>query len=199
LQGSQPYEEKALLERISLGDEKAFSQFVSPLFDRLYGFSLSVTKSEMYAEEIVQDTFLKIWQHRSELQELDNVTAWIFTITRNLSYNFLKRQLKDQELVRRLDEYFALPSGSAEENLLYKEALVRVQQAVNILPPQQAMVFTLNRLQGLSLDEVADQLQLSKSTVKNHLTQALKNVRTHLLEHSGIYMLVMSALLWENL
>jgi len=197
LQGIQPYEEKEILKRISQGDEKAFSELVTPLFDRLYGFALSVTKSAVHAEEIVQDTCLKVWQHRNELTEIENITAWIFTIIRNLSYNYLRRQVKNDALVRRLDEYLALPSASAEENLLYKEALQKVQQAVDGLPLQQAQVFTLSRLQGLSLDEVAARMQLSKSTVKNHLTLALKTVRTYMQEHSVIYLIIVSSLLWE--
>lgn len=197
MQGIQPYEEKELLKRVSQGDEKAFSQLVTPLFDRLYGFAISVTKSGVHAEEIVQDTFMRVWQHRHELPEIENITAWIFTIIRNLSYNYLRRQVKDDALVRRLDEYLALPSASAEENLLYKEALQKVQQAVDALPTQQAQAFTLSRLQGMTLDEVAAQMQLSKSTVKNHLTQALKTVRSHMQEHSVIYLIVISSLLWE--
>lgn len=177
MSGQPSYQERELLLQIAGGDEQAFARFVTPLFDRLYGFSLAVTKSAELAEEVVQDAFVRIWQHRQELPAINNIQAWIFTLTKNLAYNSIRRQVKDPILARQLDDYFILSPSSAEDSLLFKDALAVVHQAAASLPPQQRQVFTMNRLQGLSLDEIAAQLNLSKETVKKHLTHALKTVR----------------------
>ena len=190
------YVEPELLLRVAKGDETAFAKFVEPIFDRLFGFALSATKSSELAEEIVQDVFLRIWQHRTELTEIDNLTGWVFTITRNLTYNTIRRQLTEPQLVRHLDTYFLLTPASAVDNLSFKETLALVQQAAGTLPPQQEVVFKLNRIRGLTLDEIAEQLKLSKETVKKHLTQALKTVRTYLRAHSGEVLMVPFVVLW---
>lgn len=167
-----------------MGDEIAFSKLVTPLFDRLYGFSFSVTKSETLAEEVVQDVLVKIWEHRQKLPELENLAAWVYTVTRNRAYNTLRQQLKQQEYVDHLNAYFALAPGSPEERLLLKDSIALLQKAKAKLPPRQEEIFTLSRMEGLTLDEIADQLSLSKETVKKHLTLALKSVRSFVHTHS---------------
>lgn len=168
---------EALLREAANANEQAFANLVTPLFDHLFGFALSVTKSTVIAEEVVQDVFMQIWQHREELPAIENIQGWIFTIARNKAYNAFQKQLNDRITLKQLDDFFAIAPGSSEDRVLLKESEALVRKAVAVLPEQQAQVFMLSRMQHLSLDEIAQQLQISKETVKKHLTRALKSVR----------------------
>jgi len=174
-----------LIAQVAQGNEKAFAQLVTPLFDRLHGFTLSVTKSPAVAQEVVQDVLLSIWQHREELPGIDNLKGWIYTIARNKAYNALRRQLHHSVSLQDLDAYFGLEPGSADDRILLKDSQELLSQAVTTLPQQQALVFTLSRIEHLSLDEIADRLQISKETVKKHLTRALKTIREFIQTHTG--------------
>jgi RNA polymerase sigma-70 factor (family 1) len=185
-----------LLLRISNDDEAAFAQLMRPLFDQLYGFAFSVVKSSNIAEEIVQDAFLRIWQHRKELPEIGNVMAWISTIVRNLAFNALRNNIREVELALFLDEKFMPSLTSAEDQLLFKESIALIQKAASALPPQQSKIFTLNRLDGIGLDEIALTLGLSKNTVKSHLTKAVKAVRSYIEMNAGDKLMLLSCLIW---
>lgn len=191
----QSYPSRELILRIAQGDEAAFTALVTPLFERLYGFALRVTKSHEVAEEVVQDVFIRIWQHRKELESIANPYAWIQTILRNLSFDAFRRQLADKRQLQHLNNYFSFQTGTTGDTLLYKDSRALVQQAAAMLPAQQGRVFVMSRFDGLSLDEIAISLGLSRETVKKHLTQALKNVRQYLQAHDSDFLLVLMALL----
>lgn len=169
---------QALLQDTANGNQQAFANMVTPFFDHLFGFALSVTKSAVIAEEVVQDVFVQIWRHRAELPAIENIQGWIFTIARNKAYNAFQKQLNDRITLKQLDDFFAIAPGSSDDQILVKESEALIHKAVSALPEQQAQVFRLSRMQHLSLDEIAERLQISKETVKKHLTRALKSVRT---------------------
>lgn len=180
---SDPHNEKELLELVARGDEKAFGQLFSRYWDHLYGFAFSVTKSVVLAEEIVQDSFVKVWEHRVDLPGLEKFDAWLFIVTRNQAYKVIRKKVHDPVFVEQLETYFALSSDSPERALLLRETEALIGKAATALPPQQQLIFQMSRQQGLSLDEIALELGISKNTVKAHLSKSLQTVRTWLQEN----------------
>jgi RNA polymerase sigma-70 factor (family 1) len=179
-----------LLEQVAGGNEKAFADLVNPLFDNIYGLALSVTKSHFIAEEVVQDVFLRIWKHKDELPSIENIQGWIFKIARNKALDAFRIQLKDASALRQLDSFFAISYGSPEDEILRKESEVLVARAAETLPEQQANVFKLSRIHHLTLDEIAAQLEISKETVKKHLSRSLKTVRAYVEANSNEMLLI---------
>lgn len=188
-------QERHLLMLISEGDEGAFGQVFNYYFDHLYGFTLSVTKSAVLTEEILQDVFVKVWQKRAVLPSIEKFEAWLFILTRNHAYKVVQRELARPSYHEYLVSYFSQSADSPEQRLYYKEFQEALSHAVASLPKQQRLVFTRSRLQGCSLDEISAELHLSKYTVKSHLTKAIHAVRRYLQQCS--YSLPIVLLIWH--
>lgn len=169
--------EQALLGETGRGNEKAFEQIVRYYFPHLLPFAVSITKNRAVAEDIVQEAFLRLWQHRHEYAQLYNVRAWLFTVTSNLSLTYIKKMALEGNLLRQLAPDTSSRATEAEERLHYKESGLLLHEAMLRLPPQQQEVYRLSRYEELSIPEIAERLHLSPNTVKNHLVKALQSVR----------------------
>jgi RNA polymerase sigma-70 factor (family 1) len=175
------YDEKALLAQAANGDEFAFSQLFIAKKDKLYSFALKLTASRQQAEDLVQDIFYAIWKHRSKLLEIENFDSYLFRSAQNRFLNNLKRAAQESHILKCIKhETLTSESPPSQADLQYKETTVMLNNIVSQLPPQQQLIFRLSRESGLRHTEIAEQLKLSNSTVKNHLVVALKKVRERL-------------------
>jgi RNA polymerase sigma-70 factor (family 1) len=166
------------LDEIASGNHRAFSRFFHAFKNKIYSFSFSFTRSAEVAEEITQEVFIKVWTHRESLPQVENIDAWLSTITKNLCLNYLKKfalERKTKEVFRNSGEPV---DENVEQYLLYKERAMQVAEAVDQLSPQQKLIFSLNRDSGLKNEEIAHQLNLSPNTVKTHMVTALRKIRT---------------------
>ncbi|MBX2921558.1 MAG: RNA polymerase sigma-70 factor [Chitinophagaceae bacterium] len=176
----QPYDETALLASISEGDEASFKLLFEKHWDRIFSVALTFTKSDMIAEEMVQDVFVKIWLNRSQLSSVRKFNDYLFIVAKNHIISTLRKKIVEEPFADHLVEYFKEISNIPDEQLLCRETEALVLQAVEKLPPQQQLVYSLSRQQGLSLDEISSKLSISKNTVKSHLTKALHFIRQYL-------------------
>jgi RNA polymerase sigma-70 factor (family 1) len=169
-------EEKALVQRLKAGDEVAFELIFELYKDRLYNFCLKFTKSPEWAEEIVQDVFVKVWINRNQIDTSLSFNAYLFKISKNLSLNFLKRAQLDLAIRRKLLLNIEETENFTEVSLLNEEYEHLLDEAIQRLPHQQQVVFKLSRIDGLTHSDIAKQLNLSKGTVKNYMMLAVTNV-----------------------
>ena len=183
--------DRELLQKISGGHQKAFDTLFERYRDRLFYYLLKATKSKETAEEIVLDTFLKIWTGRSILTEIDHFEAFLFRIARNKALDFLRRveknKLRQMELWEQLQR--SASGEVADQALLLAEINAAVRQAVEQLSPQRKMVFQLSRDQGLTYEQIARRLHISSHTVRNHLAASLQFIRANLAPDLGILLL----------
>lgn len=132
-------------------------------------------------QEILQETFFKVWMNRDKLPEIENFRAWVFKIA-SREYLFMLR--KKLNYNKRLDAYSA--SGAANtpstpfEMTHLQEIKRTVNQAIDQLSPQRRTIYEMSRKQGLKIEEIATQLSISPQTVKNVLHTVLKLIRDHL-------------------
>ncbi len=154
------------------------------LFDkyknRVYGYVLAVAHSGYAAEEITQEIFLKLWLCRDMLGEVENMEAYLFTIARHKTLNHLRKAAYDAKLMKELQSYMRPSANNVEEHSLMVEYNHIISEAVARLSPQRRLVYEMSRLQGLNHEEIALHLQLSRNTVKNHLVEALRSIRSYL-------------------
>lgn len=156
---------------------RAYEELYNRFFDGLHRFSFSFVKSNEVAEEIVSDVFIKIWQIRNRLTEVENLKVYLYTIARNFSLNYIQRVYKHPPVS--LDELDVAPVvefGNPEELLISAEMIRAMKQVVQELPPQCRLIFQLVKEEGLRYKEVAEILQVSPLTVRNQLAIAVKKL-----------------------
>jgi len=177
---------KSVLIRVSEGDGAAFKELFDAFSPRIYGFALKVTHSGSLAEEIVQEAFLKIWTHRESLQNVEFFPAWMHMIARNLALNALKKIATEQKAKVQYLKEIRTESSETEELVVYRDYQRILNRAIDRLSPQQKMVYSLCHGEGLKYEEAAEKLRISRLTVKTHMQQAIRAIKTHLRHVSTI-------------
>ncbi len=165
-----------------MGDEAAFRGLFELFAPRLQAMAARITGSVAVADDLVQDTFLKLWLHRDQLADLQHPGAWVKKICFFLSVNYMRRQSIRGKVMDAVEYQAALSAKglSAGEQADFHQLLDLLGAAVQRLPEKQRRVYRLSREQGLNAAEIAQQMNLATSTVKNLLVMALKDIRASL-------------------
>ncbi len=175
--------------RIALSEDmKAYKELYLLMFDSLFHFSYSFVKSKQVAEELVSDVFIKLWQIRTQLNAVDSLKLYLFGITKNFSLSYLARASKNLSI--QLDEInldeinieSVIEFKNPEDLCISKETIKDVMQAIQNLPPQCQIIFSLVKVEGLKYKEVAKLLNISVFTVRNQVAIATKKIEDALLQ-----------------
>lgn len=171
-----------LYKQIAAGDESAFRSFVEMYAPRLQAMAARITGSVAVADDLVQDTFLKVWVARDQLTEVAQPGAWIKKICFFLAVNYVRRQTIRDKVMHTVS--YEKDSAGRElpvaDMIEFRQLLSLVNNAVQQLPEKQQQIYRLSREHGLSISEIAQHMDLAISTVKNLLVMALKNIRASL-------------------
>jgi RNA polymerase sigma-70 factor (ECF subfamily) len=181
LEQNSLHNEKDLLLRVAEGDESAFRVLYDHYRKKIYALGLFLARSESQAQELVQDVFLKIWEKRRQLREIDHFNAWLRTIARNTAINYLRARAMEKLSLDRLPVH-ETSTCFTEDDVADREYSLLLQAAIRQLPPQQQKVYMLHRQQGLCHEAVAEQLDISVLTSKKYMKLALRSIRIFL-EH----------------
>lgn len=169
--------EKKYIIELKKGSYTAFDYFFSTYKERLYGFAIGYLKIEDDAKELVQDVFVKLWEHRTMLDENKSVKAYLFTISKNTILNYFRKKANQQLYVEYIKKHIGLSVNTTEEDIEFSDLQEMAVNIVNQLPPRQKMIFKLSREQNLSNEDIADKLSISRKTVENQITLAKKFIR----------------------
>jgi RNA polymerase sigma-70 factor (family 1) len=154
--------------------EQRFETLFRTYNQGIYQLALKLTKSPQQACDIMQDVFIKLWESRLEWEEIRNIEAWLYRVTKNRLIDFFRKVAADQRVREKLWDDLEKMQASPQEELDLKEVSGMIHQIVNELPPQRRMVYQLSRDEGLSYHEIAEELSISRHTVKNQLSLALR-------------------------
>ncbi|MGN6418011.1 MAG: RNA polymerase sigma factor [Pseudobacter sp.] len=174
------YNEKQLLLQIAAGDAAAYANIFDFYSKHVYVLSLKFTKDPAMAEDLTQEIFTRLWVNRQKLAEVHNFKAFLNTVSRNLLRNYLRKKVLSPENETYLAGYFRESSANAQDRLEFKELEAALNQAIGTLPEQLKKVFTLSRVEGLSHEEIANRLGISRISVKSYIFRALLIIREHL-------------------
>lgn len=178
--------DKLLVKELIDGNEKAFRKLFDSYRNDLYKFSLSMVCSEEHAEEIVQDVFMKIWIKRGSLNPEMSFKSYLFTITRNKTIKFLKKAANNRKL---REEIFYRKQKFANSTDLYVRELELEslkQKALDKLSPRRRKIFEMSRNENKSYEEIAEELNISISTVRNQMSTSLEILRDYILKNKDI-------------
>ncbi|MDE1192063.1 MAG: RNA polymerase sigma-70 factor [Arachidicoccus sp.] len=182
---------KDLMQQIADGNELAFKQLFEKFRDKLHVFVKKIVKNKEVAEEIVLDIFTKIWTNRDLAIEITNIERFLFKASVNRSIDYIRAVSKDKILKQVIwDEIQIADVVNSDDILITKNLQENVSAAIHGLPPQRQLIFKLNRENGMSYEQIAAELHISKNTVRNHMVEALRFIRTQLHAHQEIILLI---------
>lgn len=171
--------EKETVRRLTQDDKEAFCELYAAYREAVIRFARRMLRSGELAEDVFQDTFAVVWQSRRFIDPETAFAAWLFTVVRNRVLNLLREEA-NREVVKS-----AILSGGEEDNntrdtILLNDLIARIEKAKGTLTPKQREAYTLSREENLSHGEIADRLQISPNTVREHITMALKQIRLYI-------------------
>jgi RNA polymerase sigma-70 factor (ECF subfamily) len=172
-----PKEISELQFRLRHSDECALKELFDHYSEKLFHLAYAIVHSRELAEEIVEDVFIQVWHKKLKISSLENLTWYLYVITKNISCNYLRKYKKIKHID--LDE-LALPyltlCSSPEDLMISNETLQKINKAVNDLPPKCRIIFKLVKEDGLKYAQVAVLLNLTCKTVENQMGIALKKL-----------------------
>lgn len=187
-----PPNEKQLFLQVSAGDERAFEALFNIFLPKLYPFIIKITKSEQAAQEIIQETFIRVWLSRDKLSEIDNPGGWLFKVASNECYSYLRKSVLNNKFFNPLT-IEPDPVNTTHESVALKELNRLIGEAIDKLPAQRRKIYHMSRNEGKSIPEIAAILNISPNTVKNALVAALKFIREYLGKYGIIFFLFLLA------
>lgn len=172
--------ENEWLPRLKEGDAIAFNY----IYDKYSGFLIEkldrLIKIESLVKELHQEAFIRLWKNREQLTEDINLKAYLFTIAKNLIIDFYRKAAKDKELRLHLALHSELVYNHIESGVFFKETSELLEEIISLLPDQRQRVFRMIKIDGKSYQEVADQLGVSLSAIKDHMWKSTKFLKEQL-------------------
>lgn len=193
---NQITDEKALIAEVKRGSEHSFKMLYKLWVSRLYGFVYHYVKSESMTDDIVQETFVRIWTHRETLNPDYSFKAYLFTISYRLLLKELRHQLNNP-LVEEFVSYqnqLATPADEAERKMEFDHFIIALEKAKGALPPRQREIFEMNKELNYSIAEIAGKLNISEQVVRNQLSASLKVIRGELQQYVPLLLLFLTDL-----
>jgi len=189
-----PYtDEKSLIRHVSQGDQKAFSEMYDHYKPALYRFVFNILKSADLTNDTCQEIFIKIWEERAKLHEVISFRYYLLTVGKNHSLNVLKKVLQEEKTLSIFIRDYIEINNELEEKMQFDEYQDFINKVLMTLTPQSRKIFKLCRLQGLSYDEAAMVVGVSRNIIKKHMVKSMKVFRTAVEKDLGIAVNVLSA------
>ena len=166
-------QEREVIEQLRDGSKEAFRLMFDEVGPKIYAFALSYLKNDFEAEELLQEVFLKLWEIRSSLDSSRNLKSFLFKICINLIYDFIRRKNIEQVYLDYSEKNNPSSGDNTWHEVIYNDMLNNLQQLIAAMPEQRQRIFRMSKEDGLSNEEIADRLNLSKRTVENQLYRAV--------------------------
>ncbi len=164
-----------LIKRIADGDKQALAELYNTTRSAVYGFSLSITKNEADAEDVLQETYIKVWNNAAAYTSKGNPMAWLLTVVKNLSLMKLREHKRTDDLAE--DEWAKL---SREDSATSEDERQFLHEALSILTDEERQIVMLHAVAGIKHREISQLTDISLSTVLSKYHRALKKLRSHM-------------------
>ena len=174
--------ERELILLLRDDDMRAVSSLYYAHVNQLKLFILKVAKSPELTEDVLHDTFIKIWESRAQINPDLPFKPYLYTIAKRQLFNLLKRTNHESKIVNEIKKYVVVEEHTTELMVNYNESNAQYKVAVNSLPTQCQKIFIKCKIEGLSYKEVALEFGIAESTVNNQMVKALGYIRQALKE-----------------
>lgn len=180
-----------LLALLKAGDTLAFTELYNRYKQDIYRYGIAIVKLPYLAEDIVHDVFVKLWDGRQSINVHTQFRSYLLRICHNRSIDINKKIAADRELTNQLVHYVSSvreDEASSQEELQRYEDLVR--EALDTLTPQRRKIYEMCKTEKMTYEEVARELNISRHTVKTHISQTLSLLRTYIIRHGNVSLLL---------
>ena len=182
-------EDQELLRAFISGDNEAFEKLFKTYYDAVCRYVIRIIKDQDTTEEIVQATFVNLWEKKDLIREDISFKSYLFRVAYNTALNYLKHKKVVANYVNKKQERITEIQSSFVSHQPDFEIQSRIKDALSDLPPQCQRVFRMSREEGLKYHEIAEELGISKKTVEVHMGKALKLLRNSLKDYLTIIIL----------
>ena len=177
LQGDQ-IDDRELLLHLAIGDEASFKTIYYKHSPRLLLMLTKMLKSDALAEEVLQEVFISVWDHRDQLDAEKCFRSYIQCIAANKCYDYFRKVARDRKLFLKMSQGQSRASDM-EQVFIDKDKIGSLFQLIELLPAKRRLIFRLCKVDGKSYGEVSKQLGISLSTISDHIVKANLFIRSH--------------------
>ena len=183
-------EEARLIEQLNGGSYESFTLLYDRWVARIYQFAFKLVKSESIAQDIVQETFVRVWESHASINPGKSFKSYLFTIAYHLMADHFRQQLRHPLL----PDYFNYASSfatrnEAEQTLSLEDFLKHLEKAKQKLTPRQRIVFELSKEQNFSHAEIEQQMGITSQAVRNLLSAAMQTIRREMEPYAPLLLL----------
>ena len=174
------HEDDLYIRLLKEGDRKAFSEFYDALWERVFKYVLAILHEPDDAVDVVQDTFVSLWQQRNQLGEIASIEHFVFSIAKYKALRYIRRNIRTRNYLASLSGFQPDDTSGIDDRIDAAQMLQIVDAEVAALPEKMRAVFLLSRTENLSHKEIANRLQISEKTVKKQINNVLRVLRKKL-------------------
>jgi RNA polymerase sigma-70 factor (family 1) len=175
-----------LMTEFVAGNSDAFAALYERYNRNVYQFVIKFVHSEVLADDVTQEIFIKIWNGRQQLGHVQSFRAYLFTSAKNYSLDILKAALRSERAMGEVVKNYIVQRKATDESLIDADYASFLQKELSRLPERSRQIFRLCRNEGYTYEEVAQELGISKSAVKNHMVFSMKVLKASVERELGI-------------
>lgn len=181
-----------LFKKVQQADEQAYELIFKHYYSRLCHFACGILTDLDDAEEAVQQTFITLWDKKENIHIETSIQAYLYRAVKNTCINRIKQQQVHSMHHNSIKHERVESVESTQEAVMSNELRNSINDAIEMLPEQCRLVFTLSRYEGMKHQEIANELNISIKTVENQIGKALKHMRVQLKEYLTFIVLFIS-------
>jgi RNA polymerase sigma-70 factor (family 1) len=189
-----PDTDDACIELLNRQDKQAIDYLMKRFYPALCLFAESLMNDRQWAEEMAEESFIKLWQQHGNFPNIQAVKAYLYKVTKNLCFKKLATLQTRRKRQSRFQLEFNPPSeATVLRKMIQSDVMSEIMRAVDTLPEQIGRVFRMGFLEGMDNKQIAAELQTSIQTVKNQKVRALQLLRLKLTDRDMLFLLMLMA------
>jgi RNA polymerase sigma-70 factor (family 1) len=174
------YSDQELTALLKEGNQSAFNVLYERYKGVLHGHAYKKLGNLEEAKDLIQELFMSLWSKRASLPETTNLSGYLYTTLRNRILDVIAHQKVESKYTQSLQNFITDANFTTDRTVRERELAALIEQVIGELPPKMREVFLMSRTTGKSHQQIAEELDIAESTVKNHIKAALKVLRNKL-------------------
>jgi len=181
-----------LFGQVKKNDLSSYEVIFKKYYKELFRFAFTYVRDSSIAEEMAQEVFLYIWEKRHQIEIQTTLKTYLYSAVKNKCLNYIKLELPKQQSMADVSEVMLSVTTGRKDEGENEQLKKYIQRAIDALPKKCRKIFLLSRNAGMTYEEIAEELNLSKKTVENQMGIALKKLRESLEDVYNRYKEIMS-------